>query len=281
MNTESLKIFDNVYTSGYLSSEDEPANFSYSELLPDISDNNFFKYFGLPVKHFNAIVISDIHLGSKLSRVDSLISLLQNVTFNKLIMNGDIFDSINMKRLNKKHWKLLSFLRKLTSDEKNLEVIWIRGNHDGYSDLLTQLLGIKIFDEYIFEWNNKKILVMHGDVFDVFTSKYPLISEITDIIYKLSIFLDPTNMRLSKWLKKNSKAFLRNISIVRQRAVKYAKKRNTDIVICGHTHYPEKAIINGIQYFNSGSWTTNPSHFIGFTENKVELVEYSYPTNIK
>ncbi|GBD91766.1 phosphodiesterase [bacterium BMS3Abin04] len=279
MSNNTLKLYEEIYNSGYLAFDEEPGEILIEDLINEMSKQDFAEVFGKPVKYFNTIIISDIHLGSKLSRVNSLLQLFKKIEFDRLIINGDIFDSINMRRLSKKHWRLLSMLRKLTSDDKKTEVIWIRGNHDGYSDLLTQLLGITVFDEYLFEWNKKKVLVMHGDVFDVFTSKYPLISNIADIIYKLTIYFDPTNMRISKWLKRNSKAFLRNIQIVRERAAKYAKHRHADIVICGHTHYAEEADINGIKYFNSGSWTTNPSYFIGFTKNDVQLVEF-FSSNI-
>ena len=203
MENTTCKLYDNIYNSGYLTFNEEPGELLVDDIISQMSNHDFSEVFGQPVKNFNTIIISDIHLGSKLSRVNSLLQFLTNVDFDRLIINGDIFDSINMRRLHKKHWHLLSVLRKLTSDNKKTEVIWIRGNHDGYSDLLTQLLGITVYDEYLFEWNSKKVLVMHGDVFDVFTSKYPLISEIADIIYKLSIYFDPTHMRVSKWLKRS------------------------------------------------------------------------------
>jgi len=280
MENNTVKSYDKIYNSGFLTINEEPGELLVDDIINQMSNHDFSEVFGQPVKIFNTIIISDIHLGSKLSRVNSLLKFLKNVKFKRLIINGDIFDSINMRRLNKKHWHLLSVLRKLTSDNKKTEVIWIRGNHDGYSDLLSQLLGINVYDEYLFEWNSKKILVMHGDVFDVFTSKYPLISEVADIIYKLTIYIDPTHMRISKWLKQNSKAFLRNIKIVRERAVQLAKLRGAEIVTCGHTHFREETVINNIHYFNTGSWTTNPSVFLGFTESDVKLVNY-YNSNIE
>ncbi len=267
----NLKVFNNVYESGYLVHEEKSDKF-IEDFIKEKKSPTWEKYFGEPVKHFNTIVISDIHLGSNVTRTELLLDFLNNISFDRLIINGDVFDSINMQRLNRSHWKILGKLRKLTDRENHAEVIWIRGNHDGFSDLLTQLLGIKVFNEYTFDWNGKKVLTLHGDVFDVFTSKHPIISDIADYLYRLSIHVDPVRMRLSSWLKRNSKAFLRNIEIVRNRAILYAKKQKADIVICGHTHHAETIERDGITYFNSGSWTLNPATFIGFTDKMAKEV---------
>ena len=272
---KEIKIYDDIYESGFLGFDENGilrTDFKMKEIkiLP-----NFTKYFGKPVDHFENVIISDIHLGSKLSQTETLITFLKNISFERLIINGDVFDSINMKRLSKQHWKVLSELRKITDKENHREVIWIRGNHDGFSDLLTQLLGIKVYNEYMFNWNNKKVLALHGDVFDVFTSKHPIISEVADIIYKFAIYIDPVKNRISKFLKRNTKAFLRNAQIVRERSLAYGKHKNADVVCCGHTHYPEMVQQNGMTYLNSGSWTTNPTSFIGFTKNDVKVVSFS------
>ncbi len=272
MNT--LKKYDEIYESGYLEIE-ENSSFNFGNVT-DIYFPKFEQFYKNPATHFNNIIISDIHLGSKLVQTDLLISFLKNISFDRLIINGDVFDSINMKRLSKHHWKVLSLLRKITDGEKKKEVIWIRGNHDGYSDLLTQLLGIEVFNEYMFEWNDKKILVLHGDIFDVYTSKHPIISELADIIYKFAIFIDPKKNRVGKFLKKNTKAFLRNAQIVKERSLIYGKHKHADIVCCGHTHYPDLSNEKNMLYLNSGSWTTHPTHFIGFTNDEVNIVPFTF-----
>lgn len=274
MLNNDLKVYSDVYESGFLNIDKN------GKLNDDIIQNgifpNFKNEFNEPVYHFKNIIISDIHLGSKLSQTDMLNTFLKNISFDRLIINGDVFDSINMKRLNKHHWKVLSALRKITDKGKGREVIWIRGNHDGFSDLLTQLLGIKVYNEFMFKWNNKNVLVLHGDVFDVYTSKHPILSEVADIIYKFAILIDPVKNRVSKFLKRNTKAFLRNAQIVRERSLSYGKHKKAQIVCCGHTHFKEKVVEDNMIYLNSGSWTQHPTSFIGFTEDKVEVVPFTH-----
>lgn len=81
----------------------------------------------------DAVVISDIHLGSDNCQAKYLVHFLEAIRrgarpTRRLILNGDVFDSIDFRRLKKHHWGILSEIRKL-SDE--LEVVWINGNHDG------------------------------------------------------------------------------------------------------------------------------------------------------
>ena len=242
--------YTHVYRSGYLENTEIDNTFS-DRILQEIEHPTFCEYFSKPVEVFDTVIISDIHLGSKVSRTDALLDFFERVRFKRLIINGHVFDSINMRRLNRYHWKVLSRLRSLTDHENHQEVIWIRGNHDGFSDLLTQLLGVKIFNEYQFNWNCKKMIALHGDIFDSFTSNYSWISDIADYFYRISIYLDPVKMRIWRWLKRNSKTFIRNTIKVRERALLYARHKNADVIICGHTHYAKETQQDDWSYFNS------------------------------
>ena len=69
----------------------------------------------------DAIVLSDLHLGSENCQAKLLVEFLnalhhRRTRTRRLILNGDVFDSIDFRRLKKSHWKVLSLLRKL-SDE--------------------------------------------------------------------------------------------------------------------------------------------------------------------
>ncbi len=268
-------MFEKVYRSGYLDSEEEDFSFS-DKILEKIEQPTFGAYFKSPVDVFETVIISDIHLGSKVSCTDLLLDFLGSVRFKRLIINGDVFDSINMRRLNRYHWKVLSRLRRLTDQQNHQQVIWIRGNHDGFSDLLTQLLGIDVYNEYYFNWMDKRVLVLHGDIFDDFTGKYSFLSDVADYFYRLSIYLDPVNMRFGRWLKRNSKTYIRNSTKVRERALAYAARKKADIIICGHTHHAEETEQDGRLYLNSGSWTDKLVHFIGLTEDEIHVVPFPY-----
>ena len=64
---------------------------------------------------FDAIIISDVHLGSENCQARQLTHFLESihsetVLTRRLILNGDVFDSIDFRRLKKNHWKVLSIL---------------------------------------------------------------------------------------------------------------------------------------------------------------------------
>ena len=67
---------------------------------------------------YDAIVISDLHLGSEISQAKQLVRFLEMlrediILTRELILNGDVFDSWDFRRLKKNHWKVLSIIRSL------------------------------------------------------------------------------------------------------------------------------------------------------------------------
>jgi UDP-2,3-diacylglucosamine pyrophosphatase LpxH len=217
------------------------------------------------------IIISDIHLGSSICQDEKLLNFLRQLEWrcNKLIINGDLFDSWNFKRLSDNHWAILKTIRKLTS---KIEVIWIRGNHDGPSDIISHLLGVEFLEEYRFTYYNKKFIVIHGDVFDDFLSKYPLLTKIADNIYRFIQRLDPS-FYWPRLLKRSSKTFLRAIEKVKNRAKNYCINEHYDGVICGHTHISDLDESDEVCYYNTGCWTTDPCCYLS-VKNNVFRIEY-------
>jgi UDP-2,3-diacylglucosamine pyrophosphatase LpxH len=218
----------------------------------------------------DAIIISDIHLGSDVCQAETLDKFLKKIDKlqpKRLIVNGDLFDCLNFNKLPKSHWHILKDLRKLS---KHTEVIWINGNHDGHYEYVSNLIGLEFVQEYIFESDDKKVICLHGDRFDSFIQQYPMLTYFADGIYWLMQKIDKTHS-LAVYAKKNSKTFLRNSDRIKKEAVKYAKENGADIVCCGHTHFPETTLFDGIWYGNSGCWTDQPCSYLTIMEGAVHL----------
>lgn len=225
----------------------------------------------------DAVCISDIHLGSTNCRSKEVCDLLDDIEngilkTKRLIINGDLFDSLEFRRLKKKHWKILSAIRKLSD---KIEVIWIRGNHDlDAVDIVSHLIGAETFDQYVLESEGKRILILHGDVFDKFITNHPVITWTADWLYHIIQKLDPT-ASVAKFLKHSSKTFLRCAKVIEEKSVKMAEKMDCQIVCCGHTHLPtSNCAENGIQYFNSGCWVESPPTYLIVGGGKVKLQHY-------
>lgn len=213
------------------------------------------------------IIISDIHLGSIVCQDKKLLDFLRNLEqhCSKLIINGDLFDHWNFKKLSDNHWTILKTIRKLSS---KIDVIWIRGNHDGPSEMISHLIGVEFLDEYYFCVNNKKYIVVHGDIFDDFLTKYPLITKIADVFYRFIQKMDPS-FYWPRLLKHSSKTFLRAIEKVSARAKTYCISKQMDGIICGHTHVPIIDKNENVSYYNCGCWTSNPCTYIRINDSVI------------
>lgn len=211
----------------------------------------------------DTIIVSDIHLGSDVSRGKRLLQLLRAYQYNRLILNGDVFDDLNFKRLSKEDWKFLSYIRKLSNPKRGVEVVWVIGNHDGgVAEILSHLLGVPVHEEYVWSEQSRICCAIHGHQFDKWITEHVVVTAIASWLYLVIQKIDREH-RVSRWVKRKSKKWLRLSSKVGHDAVAYAKRHhNADIVFCGHTHQPVDITVDGVRYINSGSWTDKPSQYI-------------------
>jgi UDP-2,3-diacylglucosamine pyrophosphatase LpxH len=219
---------------------------------------------------YDAIIISDLHLGSDICRVDKIIEFLENLPETHcLILNGDVLESTE-HRLKRDHWKVLSLLRKLSD---KTDIIYTAGNHDNDASGIAHLIGAEFVPHYILESGDSRILCIHGDKWDNFITDHPVITWFADYIY---LFLQYWHSNLAVYLKHNSKTFLRCAQQVKDGALKLAQKMKCDKVFCGHVHMAT----NDITYYNSGSWTEEDCHFILVEDGFIELVKFSGVTYV-
>jgi UDP-2,3-diacylglucosamine pyrophosphatase LpxH len=220
----------------------------------------------------DAVILSDLHLGSSNCEAKSICQLLELILRNeirtqRLILNGDVFDSFDFRRLTGKHWKVLSLLRKL-SDQ--IDVTWICGNHDGSAEVVSHLIGLQVVDEYVLESGNRKILVLHGHIFDDFLDNHPFLTWLGDCIYFFLQWLDRTHT-LARRAKYSSKIFLRCAGKVESGSIDLARRRGCHAVCCGHTHAAKAAVEQEVPYYNSGCWTERPCTYLTAANGAVQV----------
>lgn len=216
------------------------------------------------------IIASDVHLGSSVCRAEEFILFLASIPKEaELILNGDLFDSWDFRRLEETHWRVLSAIRRIS--EKN-KVSWIIGNHDGPADPISHLIGVDFMEEYAFVSGGKKFLVLHGDVFDDFIAKHPVATRMADCAYRLIQKIKPG---FALFAKNRSKTFLRCSERVKDRAKSYARSKGAAVVCCGHTHLAEQDLSGSVEYHNSGCWTEPSCHYLFVREGSTSLIEFS------
>jgi UDP-2,3-diacylglucosamine pyrophosphatase LpxH len=234
---------------------------------------------------YKVVIMSDLHLGMKDSSPKKIFEFLDSIHTDLLILNGDIIDMDALKRGSKWKNKHTKVIMKLLDMSRDTDIIYIRGNHDSdLEDVYGYKFGnIKFMDEYIYNHDDKKMLIFHGDKIDV-TVKYKFLSQIGSIGYDLALRLNTLyneyRMRtgkpyysISKWIKSNVKNAISFINDFEINACEYAKSKKCDSVICGHIHIPVIKKIDGINYYNSGDWVENFSCLVLTSENEWKLIE--------
>src|SRR5450432_2120232 len=118
---------------------------------------------------YDTLILSDLHLGSEISRAEQATRMLRENRFRRLILLGDIFSDLNFGRLTKPHWKFLGYIRKLSNPKRNIEVVWVEGNHDhGLTDVMSHLVGVRVYQDYTWEYSGLRHIAIHGHQFDGF-----------------------------------------------------------------------------------------------------------------
>lgn len=229
-----------------------------------------------PENFSDTLILSDLHLGSELSRAEEARLMLRSRTFRRLILLGDVFCDLNFRRLKKKHWNLLSYIRKLSSPRRQVEVVWVEGNHDrGLTEVMSHLVGVKVYQEYSWRFAGLRYLAVHGHQFDRFLVDNAALSTIGEFLHTQIQRFDSQRKVFTRFLDRQNSRWLHLSPKVTEGAMAHARLRGADVVFCGHTHLAMQAEKNGIRYFNSGCWTGDEPTFI--TVNPGEVRIHSYP----
>jgi prepilin-type processing-associated H-X9-DG protein len=223
----------------------------------------------------DAVVISDTHLGSDVCQSKLLIEFLEKILSGempaaRLVINGDLFDSCE-SRLKRKHWKVLALIGQIARD---IETVWIQGNHDvPDAEQIAALIGVTLAGEYTFESDGKKVYCVHGDAWDNFITERPFITWLADRMYSFAQWLDKSH-GLARFLKRNSKTFLRCAGKIATEALSYAGHNGYDFIFCGHVHVAERQPHGFlyIDYYNSGCWTELPCSYLTVENGKVNIL---------
>lgn len=240
--------------------------------------------------HYQAVWLSDIHLGSKDCKARYLLDFLNSFSSDHLFLVGDVIDLWAMKSQlfwPSEHQKILDTL--LEKSSSGCKVIYVPGNHDeamrAYSGSLFQ--GIECHQEY--EYHSiayGKLLMLHGDEFDTAVKCGRLHSWAGDVGYDLLLFINRWVNRTRSWLgfsywsaaaylKKKVKKAGTAIARFEEAALHEAEKRGVDGIVCGHIHSPNLRYENGLLYLNDGDWVESCTAAVEHKSGQIELLHWS------
>jgi UDP-2,3-diacylglucosamine pyrophosphatase LpxH len=223
----------------------------------------------------DTLILSDVHLGSDVSHAREAVRMLEGETFRRLILLGDIFSDLNFRRLKKEHWQFLGYIRKLSNPKRGVEVVWVEGNHDlGLTDVMSHLVGVKVFQEYSWDYCGKRHLAVHGHQFDRFIVNNLLLSHVGTFLHLLLQKLDLKGKPFARFADRANTSWLRLSKKVCDGALLHARFHGAQRVFCGHTHEAMHREKDGIEYYNTGSWTDTKLTYVTVNEEGVQIHEY-------
>jgi UDP-2,3-diacylglucosamine pyrophosphatase LpxH len=223
----------------------------------------------------NTLILSDLHLGAETSHAREAMRLLKQTRFQRLILLGDIFADLNFARLTKEHWKFLGHIRKLSNPKRNVEVVWVEGNHDhGLTNIMSHLVGVRVYQRYTWEYGGLRHIAIHGHQFDGFqVNRVRLSRWVTSLFLQLQK-LDLKGNPIARGIDRVNTRWLRMSPKVASGALTYAAQRGANRIFCGHTHQATHVEQDGIHYYNSGGWVDSRLTYLTIDEQGVEIHDF-------
>lgn len=237
-----------------------------------------------------AVFISDVHLGFKGCQAEALLHFLHSVETEYLFLVGDIVDFWSLKK--SAYWpqQHTNVVRSVLGKAKhNTKVIYIPGNHDDGMRQYTGLAfgNVEIHKDYVHTTaDGKKLLVMHGDEFDMIVKHSRLLENLGSYIYEKLLdanhyvnairkCFNRSYWSLAAYLKLRVKNAVDYIGNFEEALAHLAAEREVDGVVCGHIHHAEIKQINNVLYCNDGDWVESCTSIVEHADGRLELLDWT------
>lgn len=220
---------------------------------------------------YDAVFISDLHLGTSRCNSKALLNFLTNIKTKKLILVGDVLDLQCLEKGSRWARNHTLIIHKLLEKKSNgCEIIYVYGNHEKDLSRYTGLLnGIKVCREYVYtDSMNNSYLCIHGDKLSRRSSgdwKQFFLHKGYEVITPINHFLkETTGFSLVKFLKntKRGRVFIdayENDVVNGLKVKENLHNRKYAGVIVGHIHHLNHRVIDGYHYYCCGDWVDSCS----------------------
>jgi len=244
-----------------------------------------------PMKlEYKTVWISDTHLGSKGARAADLARFLKQVRCEKLYLVGDIIDCWRLK--SRWYWPAAHndvVRRILKHASRSTQVIYTPGNHDDAARQFVHMAfgGVDIKPHATHTTaDGKKLLVTHGDQFDLVVQHSKWLSVLGSVAYetllKINRYYNLVRLRLglpyaslSQAIKLKVKRACTFISRFEEILAQEAEKKGLDGVVCGHIHKAEQRTMpNGVRYLNCGDWVESCTAIVETASGELKLLKW-------
>lgn len=240
-------------------------------------------------KHFRAIFISDVHLGTPGCQADALLEFLRTHSSDTLYLVGDIIDGWQLRR--RWYWPQAHndvVQKLLRRARKGCRVVFVPGNHDEFARgfIGHSFGGIEVAKETVHTTaTGQKLWVIHGDHFDGVIQLAKWLAKLGDHLYEMTLKLNRylNHLRakfglpywsLSAYLKLKVKKAVSFINDFEEAVAAQAAKHGFQGVVCGHIHHAEIRDIHGILYCNDGDWVESLTALVEHMDGRLEILSF-------
>ncbi len=241
-------------------------------------------------RHYRAIWISDIHLGTAGCKADFLLDFLRHHESDTLYLVGDIVDGWQLRKTwiwPQSHNDVVQKIMRRA--RKGTRVFFIPGNHDEFARQFVghAFGGIEVVEEATHLMaDGRRLWVTHGDMFDSVLQHAKWLAYLGDSLYTFVLSLNHWFNRirkhfdfpywsLSQYLKHRVKNAVAFIDRFESTLTQEARRRGYDGVVCGHIHKAEIRTIDGILYCNDGDWVESLTAMTETMSGELEIVQWA------
>lgn len=246
---------------------------------------------GKPRTRVRSIWISDVHLGTPGCQARALADFLGRHECEQLYLVGDIIDGWQLQKHFYWPQEHTNVIRKvLTRAKRGTQVYYITGNHDEFLrkfvDYKLDIGNIRLVNEVIHETaDGRKLLVMHGDMFDVITRYHRWVATAGDVAYNAMMLANRRfnqvrrqvglpYFSLSAYAKQKVKAAVNIVTEFESSVARECQRRGLDGIVCGHIHHAQIREFDGIEYFNCGDWVESCTALVEDFDGRMRIIEW-------
>lgn len=254
------------------------------------------------------LVVSDVHMGNRLHSTRRAFAEFVQFALDShysICINGDGIDIAHMSlsHLVSELTPSLRLFGKLF--ENDLRIYYTVGNHDiALEHFLNDIGQIRVVPFLSVASGDQRIRIEHGHMYDDMFLRFPRLYYIFTLVGRYALMIGPkvylAMHKFNDWFVDFSEWGLSGFGLFGKKKTRFDSDipgerevfrlgaeasgiRGFDAVVFGHTHAEgQRVLLDGIQYYNTGSWFANP-HAVAIDQGRLwfgsvaDLVQHGDP----